>query len=391
MNDERISTAGRQLRMGMIGGGPGAFIGNVHRMAARLDGGIALMCGAFSSSATRSRAAGRELYLPADRVYGSWEAMIEREAARPPGERIDFISIVTPNHLHFPPAKAALEAGFHVISDKPMTLDAEQAAELVALVERTGLIFGLTHNYTGYPMVKQARAMVAGGAFGKIRRVLVEYPQGWFSHRLEDTDHKQASWRSDPAKSGAAGAIGDIGTHAENLASYITGKRVTSLLAETNTFVPGRRLDDDASVMLRFEDGVKGLLFCTQIAAGEENALRVRVYGETGGLDWQQMEPNTLRVTRHEGPATILRTNVGDLDPMAKAAARIPAGHPEGFIEAFANIYCGIAQAIRAYHGEETPDEGLLDYPDVYDGLAGMRFIEAVVRSSADGNVWVDL
>ena len=391
MAQQQSSTAGRPLRMGMIGGGPGAFIGNVHRMAARLDGGIELVCGAFSSSPTRSREAGRELYLPANRVYGSWENMIEREAALPPGERMDFVSIVTPNHLHFPPAKAALEAGFHVISDKPMTLDAEQAAELVGLVERTGLVFGLTHNYTGYPMVKQARAMVAGGAFGKVRRVLVEYPQGWFSHRLEDTDHKQASWRADPAKSGAAGAIGDIGTHAENLATYVTGKRVTSLLSETNTFVPGRQLDDDASVLLRMEDGVRALLFCTQIAAGEENALRIRVYGETGGLDWHQMEPNTLRVTRHEGPATILRTNVGELAPMAKAAARIPAGHPEGFIEAFANVYRGIAQAIRAHHGETIPEEELLDYPDVYDGLAGMQFIEAVVESSADGNVWVDL
>ena len=317
--------------------------------------------------------------------------MIEREAALPPGERMDFVSIVTPNHLHFPPAKAALEAGFHVISDKPMTLGAAEAAELVAIVERTGLVFGLTHNYTGYPMVKQARAMVAGGAFGKVRRVLVEYPQGWFSHRLEDTDHKQASWRADPAKSGAAGAIGDIGTHAENLAAYVTGKRVTSLLSETNTFVPGRQLDDDASVLLRMEDGVRALLFCTQIAAGEENALRIRVYGETGGLDWHQMEPNTLRITRHEGPATILRTNVGELAPMAKAAARIPAGHPEGFIEAFANVYRGIAQAIRAHHGETIPEEDMLDYPDVYDGLAGMQFIEAVVESSADGNVWVDL
>ena len=377
--------------MGMVGGGPGAFIGNVHRIAARLDNDIELVCGSFSSSPEKSRAIGDDLYLDPARVYATWQEMISAEAALPEDVRMDFVSIVTPNHLHFPPAKAALKAGFHVVSDKPITLDADQARELVDLVEQTGLVFGLTHNYTGYPMVKQARAMVAGGAFGEIRRVLVEYPQGWLSQKLEDTDHKQASWRHDPKKSGAAGALGDIGTHAENLASYVIGQDVTEVLCETTSFVEGRALDDDASVLMHFDGGARGLLFCTQIAAGEENGLRLRVYGETGGLDWFQMEPNTLRITRDGGPATLLRTNVGELAPMAQAAARLPAGHPEAFLEAFANVYRGVGQAIRAHAGESVPLEGLLDFADVYDGLQGMRFIEATVASGSNGNVWVGL
>lgn len=378
--------------MGMIGGGPGAFIGNVHRIAARLDNRIELVCGAFSSSADKSRAQGEELYLDPGRVYGSWKEMIAREAELPASVRMDFVSIVTPNFLHFPPAKAALRAGFHVISDKPMTLDADEARELVDLVEQTGLVFGLTHNYTGYPMVKQARAMVADGALGEVRRVLVEYPQGWLTQKLEDTGQKQAAWRHDPKKSGAAGALGDIGTHAENLASYVIGQEVTEVLCETTAFVDGRTLDDDASALLHFDGGAKGLLFCTQIAAGEENGLRLRVYGERGGLEWQQMEPNTLRVTEHEGPARLLRTGVGELSPMSQAATRLPAGHPEGFLEAFANVYRGVAQAIRAHAGEEVPAEGeLLDFPDVYDGLQGMRFVEASVESGQNGNGWVKL
>ena len=377
--------------MGMIGGGPGAFIGNVHRMAARLDGQIELVCGAFSSSPQRSREAGEELFLQPSRVYGNWQDMIAAEARLPPNERMDFVSIVTPNHLHFPPAKAALEAGFHVISDKPMTLTVAEAKTLVATVERTGLVFGLTHNYTGYPMVKEARALVAAGRLGQLRRVLVEYPQGWLSQKLEDSGHKQASWRSDPARSGAAGAIGDIGTHAENLASYVTGLSLERLLSETNTFVEGRVLDDDASVLLHFGEEVRGLLYCSQIAAGEENGLRLRVYGETGGLEWRQMEPNTLRLTEHNAPAQLLRTGVGELANMTKAATRLPAGHPEGFIEAFANVYCGVAQAIRAYAGESFDESEILDYPDVYDGMSGMQFIEAVVESSRRGNVWVEL
>lgn len=386
-----MTTAGRRLRMGMVGGGPGAFIGNVHRIAARLDNQIELVCGAFSSTPEKSKAQGEELYLDPARAYGSWEEMMREEAKLPADVRMDFVSIVTPNHMHFPPAYAALEAGFHVISDKPMTLSTEEAKKLVNKVQETGLVFGLTHNYTGYPMVKQARQMVAAGDLGKIRRVLVEYPQGWMAEKLEDTGQKQAAWRSDPKKSGAAGAIGDIGTHAENLASYIIGQEPAQLLSETNRMVEGRVLDDDASVLLRFDGGAKGLLFCTQIAVGEENALKVRVYGEKGGLEWNQMEPNSLRRTYLSEPATIMRTGVGTLTDISQTATRLPAGHPEGFLEAFANIYRGVAQAIRVHSGEDLGDAVRLDFPSVEDGLRGMLFIEKVIESSEKGNVWVDL
>lgn len=385
------STAGRRLRMGMVGGGPGAFIGDVHRIAARLDNQIELVCGAFSSNPEKSKAQGKELFLDSARTYGSWEEMIREEAKLPADVRMDLVSIVTPNHMHFPPAYAALEAGFHVISDKPMTLTTEEAKKLVAKVKETGLVFGLTHNYTGYPMVKQARQMVAAGELGKIRRVLVEYPQGWMSEKVEDSGHKQATWRSDPKKSGAAGAIGDIGTHAENLASYIIGQETTALLSETNRMVAGRVLDDDASVLLRFDGGAKGLLFCTQIAVGEENALKIRVYGEHGGLEWNQMEPNSLRRTYLKEPATIMRTGVGTLAELSQTATRLPAGHPEGFLEAFANIYRGVAQAIRVHSGEDLGNTVRLDFPTVQDGLRGMLFIEKVIESSEKGNVWVDV
>lgn len=385
------STAGRRLRMGMVGGGPGAFIGDVHRIAARLDNQIELVCGAFSSNPEKSKAQGKELFLDSARTYGSWEEMIREEAKLPADVRMDLVSIVTPNHMHFPPAYAALEAGFHVISDKPMTLTTEEAKKLVAKVKETGLVFGLTHNYTGYPMVKQARQMVAAGELGKIRRVLVEYPQGWMSEKVEDSGHKQATWRSDPKKSGAAGAIGDIGTHAENLASYIIGQEPTALLSETNRMVAGRVLDDDASVLLRFDGGAKGLLFCTQIAVGEENALKIRVYGEHGGLEWNQMEPNSLRRTYLKEPATIMRTGVGTLAELSQTATRLPAGHPEGFLEAFANIYRGVAQAIRVHSGEDLGNTVRLDFPTVQDGLRGMLFIEKVIESSEKGNVWIDV
>jgi predicted dehydrogenase len=377
--------------MGMVGGGPGAFIGNVHRIAARLDDQIELVCGAFSSTPEKSKAQGKELFLDPNRAYGSWEEMIREEAKLPADVRMDFVSIVTPNHMHFPPAYAALEAGFHVISDKPMTLSTEEAKKLVDKVEETGLVFGLTHNYTGYPMVKQARQMVADGELGKIRRVLVEYPQGWMAEKLEDTGQKQAAWRSDPQKSGAAGAIGDIGTHAENLASYIIDQEPAQLLSETNRMVEGRILDDDASVLLRFNGGAKGLLFCSQIAVGEENALKVRVYGEKGGLEWNQMEPNSLRRTYLNDPATIMRTGVGSLSAISQTATRLPAGHPEGFLEAFANIYRGVTQAIRVHNGEDLGDAVRLDFPTVEDGYRGMLFIEKVIESSEKGNVWVEL
>lgn len=378
----------RKIRMGMIGGGQGAFIGAVHRMAAAIDGEIELVCGAFSSSPEKSKASGEDLYLPEDRVYISYEEMILRERELPEGERMDFVSIVTPNHVHFPPAKMALENGFHVVCDKPLAFDMQEAEALVKLVEETGLLFALTHNYTGYPMVKQARAMVQNGDLGNIRKVFVTYPQGWLSTKLEDSDSKQASWRTDPKRSGAAGAMGDIGTHAENLAEYITGLQITHLCADLNTFVPGRLLDDDGSVLLKFNNGAKGVLMASQIAAGEENALRIFVYGEKGGLEWHQMHPNSLVVRWLDKPVQTYRTGSVGLYPAALAHSRIPAGHPEGYLEAFANIYRNFAVCLRARLSGEAPSPVFEDFPTVADGLRGMRFIEQVVASAQSQEKW---
>jgi predicted dehydrogenase len=319
----------RKIRMGMVGGGRGAFIGAVHRMAAALDGQIELVCGAFSSDPEKSRLSGEDFYLNPARVYGSYAEMINREKALPAELRMDFVSIVTPNHVHFGPAKMALENGFHVICDKPLAFDLDEAQQLVQLVEESGLIFALTHNYTGYPMVKQARAMIRAGEFGEIRKVVVEYPQGWLSTKLEDSDQKQAAWRTDPRRSGIAGAMGDIGTHAENLAEYITGLQISELCADLTAFVPGRVLDDDGNVLLRFNNGAKGILHASQISAGEENDLNIRVYGTKGGFHWRQMEPNTLVVRWLDKPTEIRRTGVEPLYPAATAHTRIPAGHPK--------------------------------------------------------------
>ncbi|NRA47831.1 MAG: Gfo/Idh/MocA family oxidoreductase [Phaeodactylibacter sp.] len=376
--------------MGMVGGGRGAFIGAVHRMAAALDGEIELVCGAFSSDPEKSKASGADLYLPPSRVYGSFQEMIEQEKALPEGERMDFIAIVTPNHVHFPPAKLALENGFSVVCDKPLSFNTEEALELQRLVEETGLLFALTHNYTGYPMVKQARAMVSNGDLGKIRKVIVAYPQGWLSTRLEATNQKQASWRTDPNRSGAAGAMGDIGTHAENLAEYITGLQITKLCADLHTFVDGRQLDDDGSVLLRFDNGARGILYASQIAAGEENALHIRVYGEKGGVEWHQMYPNDLKVRWLDKPEQLLRTGVGELYPAAQTSARIPAGHPEGYLEAFANIYRNFAHCLRARLSGEKVDPVYEDYPTVQDGVRGMQFIDRVIASSASDEKWLD-
>ena len=378
----------RKLRMGMIGGGLGAFIGAVHRMATALDGEIELACGAFSSSPEKSKASGAALYLPPERVYGNFEEMIKAEKQRPEGDRMDFVAIATPNHMHFPPAKMALQHGFHVVCDKPLSFNLAEAKELAQIVEETGLLFALTHNYTGYPMVKQARAMVQNGELGKIRKVIVAYPQGWLSTALEASSQKQASWRTDPQKSGAAGAMGDIGTHAENLAEYITGLKITALCADLHTFVPDRQLDDDGSILLRFDNGARGLLYATQIAAGEENALYIRVYGEKGGLEWHQMEPNSLITRWLDRPTEILRTGVGELYPAAQAAARIPAGHPEGYLEAFANIYKNFAHCLRARLAGEEPEAVYQDFPTVQDGVRGMQFIERVVQSSSSNEKW---
>ncbi|GAB3950344.1 Gfo/Idh/MocA family oxidoreductase [Spirosoma harenae] len=372
--------------MGMVGGGLDAFIGAVHRRAASFDNEIELVCGCFSSSPDKSKAAGHALYLPENRVYTSFQEMIEQEKALPEGERMDFISIVTPNHMHFPPAKMALENGFHVMCDKPMTLTLDEAKELAKIVEKSGLVFGLTHNYTGYPMVKEARDMVKNGKLGKIRKVVVEYPQGWLSKKEEDTDYKQAIWRTDPAKSGAAGCMGDIGTHAENLAEYVTGLKISQLCADLTAFVPGRMLDDDGNVLLHFEGGAKGVLHASQIANGEENALKIFVYGELGGLEWHQMEPNTLKYKTQEGQR-IIRPNVGDLSASAKAHWRMPSGHPEGFFEAFANLYRNFAYAVKAHMEGRDPDP-IYDFPSVEDGVRGLAFIDTVIASNQSDEKW---
>jgi len=377
--------------MGMVGGGRGAFIGGVHRIAAAIDQQIELVCGAFSSNPEKSRLSGQDFYLPSERVYGSYEEMIMTEKSLPEDVRMDFISIVTPNHVHFGPAKMALENGFHVVCDKPVTFSVEEARILVDLVEQTGLIFALTHNYTGYPMVKQARDMVKTGKIGKVRKVVVEYPQGWLATKVEDTDQKQAGWRTDPAKSGMGGAMGDIGTHAENLAEYVTGLKITEVCAELTSFVEGRRLDDDANILLRLEKGARGVLHCSQIAVGEENALNIRVWGETGGLEWHQMRPNTLIVKRLESPATHYRTGVGNLSDAANHAHRIPAGHPEGYLEAFANIYKNFAACVRHRLAGTKPSKLEKDFPTVHDGLRGMVFVEKVVENSRGEVKWTKL
>ena len=381
----------RKIRMGMVGGGQGAFIGGVHRMAASLDNQIELVAGAFSSDPQRSRASGRELFLAEDRVYGSYQEMLQAEQALPADRRIDFVSIVTPNNVHFPVAKAALQAGFHVMCDKPLTFDLKQARELEALVAKSGLIFGLTHNYTGYPMVKEARHLIAAGTLGKIRKIVVEYPQGWLASRLESTGQKQASWRTDPAQAGASSCMGDIGTHAENLVEYITGLKIVELCADLTTFVPGRQLEDDGNVLLRLEDGARGVLYASQVSIGEENPLRIRAYGDKGGLDWFQEEPNSLHLRWPDQPRQVVRAggNFANLSPRTLFNTRLPAGHPEGFIEAFANLYRNFAMTVRCRLEGSEPDPDYLDFPTVGDGVRGMAFIEAVVASSQSSQKWL--
>ncbi len=381
----------RKLRMGMVGGGRDAFIGGVHRIAANIDGQIELVCGAFSSNPEKSRLSGEDFYLDPSRVYGSYAEMIEREKELPEEIRMDFVSIVTPNHVHYGPAKMALENGFHVICDKPLAFNLEEAKDLVKTVEKTGMIFALTHNYTGYPMVKQAKAMIRNGELGEIRKVVVEYPQGWLAERLESTDSKQAAWRTDPNRSGIAGAMGDIGTHAENLAEYITGLEIAELCADISTIVPGRLLDDDGSVLLRFNNGARGILFASQISVGEENSLAIRVYGTKAGLEWHQMEPNTLEIKYQNQPKMIYRTGVGDLHPSAIAHARIPAGHPEGYLEAFANIYRNFSKCIQARIDGVEVDPLYTDFPTVKDGLRGMEFIYKVIESGKSQEKWTKM
>jgi predicted dehydrogenase len=381
----------RKIRMGMIGGGPGSFIAIVHFNGAILDGQIELVCGAFSSDPEKSKIAGKQYYLPSERVYDSYQEMFEKEKTLSPDERMDMVCIATPNHVHFDPARLALENGFHVVIDKPLTITVQEAEELVKLVEETGLVFAVTHAYTGYPLVKEAKQLIADGGLGAIRKIVVEYPQGWLSTPLEETDNVQARWRADPAKSGKAGAMGDIGTHALNLAEYISGLKVSQVCADLSTFVKGRKLDDDGNILLRFDGGAKGVMHASQISAGEENNLNIRIYGEKGGIEWHQVEPNTLIIKWLDKPGEIRRAGNGYLSEIANYNTRLPFGHPEGLIEAFGNIYRNVATSIQCrLIGEEIP-EFAKDYPTVYEGLRGMQFIDKVVESSASDIKWIIL
>lgn len=376
----------RKLRYGMVGGGPGAFIGNVHRMAASLDGTMELVAGAFSSDPEKSRAQGKELGLTSERSYGSFTEMAEMEAARE--DRIDFVSIVTPNHMHFPVAKAFLEAGFHVICDKPMTNTLADAEALCDLVRRHDRVFALTHNYTGYPMVKQARAMIREGRIGTVRKIVVEYPQGWLATPLERTGHKQAGWRTDPSRAGA-GALGDIGSHAENLARYMTGLELEALCADVTTFVEGRMIDDDVNMLVHYQGGARGVLHASQVSVGEENNLNIRVHGETGSLQWFQEHPNWLYYRDLDGPEQVFKRGNEYLSAAAQHSSRLPSGHPEAFLEAFANIYLNAGRTIAAYEAGETPAAQDLDFPGVQDGARGVHFILTALESGKRRE-WVD-
>jgi len=378
----------RKLRMGMIGGGPGAFIGAIHRTAANMDGEIELVCGAFSSDSQKSRLAGEELGLDPERVYPSFEDMILKETKLGDDKKMDFVSIVTPNHLHFAPAKLALENGFHVVLDKPMTFDLVEAKKLQQTIRESGKYFCLTHTYTGYPMVKEAREQVKDGKLGAIRKVFVTYPQGWLSNFLEASDNKQASWRTDPTKSGKAGAIGDIGTHAFNLAEYITGLQVSQICADINIVVKGRKLDDDGVVILKFNNGASGVLMASQIMAGEENNLTIQVYGEKGGLEWKHGDANSLLLKWPDQPMQTFRAGSGYLGQAAKHNTRTPAGHPEGYIEAFANHYRNFALCVKASIEDKKPKKEWLDFPGIEDGVRGMAFIENVIESAKSQMKW---
>jgi len=384
----------RPLKMGMVGGGPGAFIGEGHLKAARMDGGIDVAAGVFSRSPEKSRETARRLLLKPDRVYSDVQELAEKERRLPSGERVDFVSIVTPNNSHFPIGKTLLEAGFHVMCEKPMTFNSAEARELRAIVRRTGKVFGLMHNYTGYPMVKLARDIVRGGDLGDVRKIVVQYPQGWLATPVETTGSVQAEWRTDPARSGAAGALGDIGTHAENLSEYITGLKITQVCADVTIFVKGRQLDDDCNCLLRFENGARGLLHVSQIAIGEENGLAIQVYGTKKSLEWHQEHPNYLYVRTIDGPVEVFRRGnpyVAAQSAAAARATRLPLGHPEAFIEAFANVYCNFADTVRSALTGMPPDPLVLDFPNVDDGVRGMLFIETVLASAHSSEKWMPM
>jgi predicted dehydrogenase len=378
---------GRRLRLGMVGGGQGAFIGAVHRIAARLDDQFELVAGALSSDPARAKASAKELGIAEGRAYDSFAEMANAEAARPDG--VEVVSIVTPNHMHAPVARSFLEAGMHVVCDKPLASSLAEAEELAALVKQTGKVFVVTYNYSGYPMVRQARAMVASGALGEIRLVHAEYPQDWLTERIEATGQKQAAWRTDPTRSGAGGCIGDIGTHAYHLACFVSGLKADQLLAQLSTFVAGRLLDDDAQILLRWKGGAKGMLWASQVAVGNENGLKLRVYGTKGGLEWTQADPNYLWFSPYGQPKQLLTRAGAGAWAEAGRVTRVPSGHPEGYLEGFATIYAEAARAIRAAQAGQTADPAII-FPTVEDGLAGMRFIDAAVRSARSGE-WLSL
>jgi predicted dehydrogenase len=380
---------GRRLRLGMVGGGRNAFIGAVHRIAARLDDRWEFVAGALSSDPDRAKASGEDLLLAPDRIYTDLAAMAQAEAARP--DRIDAVAIVTPNHAHAAAAKAFLEAGIHVICDKPVTTTRADAEELAQMASERGLLFAVTHNYTGYPMVREARAMISSGELGRLRVVQVEYAQEWLATRIEETGQKQAAWRTDPALSGPAGSVGDIGSHAFNLAEFITGAEIESLSADLQIFLAGRRLDDNAHMMLRFADGARGMLWCSQVAVGQENGLRIRIYGEKGGLEWHQEQPNTLLHSPLGEAPRLIRRGGNGAGPVAAAATRIPSGHPEGYLEAFAQLYTDIAEQLTARMEGRAAKQFSGLVPMIGDGIRGVRFIEAAVKSSAANAAWTEV
>ena len=380
----------RKLRMGMVGGGKGAFIGAIHRIAANMDGMIELVCGALSTSPEKADESGRMLFLEESRIYHSFEDMIIKESLLSEDQRMDFVTIVTPNHAHFAPAMMALDHGFHVVIDKPISFTLDEAKQLKKKVEETGRLLLLTHTYAGYPMVKQAKQLVKAGELGKIRKILVEYPQGWLSRLSEKDGNPQAEWRTDPNRSGKSGCMGDIGTHAAHLAEYISGLKISKLCADLSIVVEGRLLDDDGNVLLRFDNGANGVLVASQIAAGEENALKIRVYGEKGGLEWAQQEPNTLILKWLDHPVQILRTGGHNLSNYAAFNSRTPAGHPEGYLEAFGNLYRNFALCLSARIEGTTPAAEALDFPSVDEGIRGMAFIDNVVKSSSSNEKWTN-
>ena len=377
----------KKIRMGMVGGGQGAFIGAIHRMAASLDGQIELVCGAFSSDPQRSIDSGAALYLPEERCYANYEDMFTAEALLPVNERMEFVAIVTPNHLHFPIAKAAIERGFHVMSDKPATLNLSEVLTLESILVKHDVLYGLTHTYNGYPLVKQAKHLIKQGELGNIVKIVVEYSQGWLASK-SDENSKQASWRLDPKKSGVSCCMGDIGVHAANLAEYVSGIQITHLCADLTSSITGRALDDDGTVILKFSNGAKGLLFASQIAVGDENNLKLRIYGDKKSMEWSQLEPNTLLLKSNNEPTQLIRTGVGEMCEAAQQATRTPAGHPEGYLEAFANIYLNFVKQIRAHKNGVDCSNQEFDVPSIEDAIRGMAFIENVVQSNQSNEKW---